>query len=199
MGPVESHLQRFYDVEMAERARRDLPSERILRRGAFVEECIARGLADVLEVGCGAGRDGNGLGGRLSYVGVDLSSSATEMCAGMGLAATQGLATNLPFRDASFGAVWSMSTLMHLPGDGMERALSEIQRVVRLGGMLELGVWGATEDREWVDDKGRYLMLRTDESLQRLMSAVGTVEDFATWQWRDDGGHYQWARLTFGR
>jgi hypothetical protein len=35
-----------------------------------------------------------------------------------------------------------MSTHMHLPGNDINVALTELGRVIRPGGLLEVGVWG---------------------------------------------------------
>ena len=89
-----------------------------------------------------------------------------------------------------------MSTLMHLDGDGFERALAEIARVVRPGGLVEIGLWGCDEEGEWTDPHGRYFRHRTDDDVRRLLAVIGAVEAFDTWDRRDDGVHYQWARVT---
>lgn len=107
----------------------------------------------------------------------------------------EGAATDLPFRDNSFDSGWSMSTLMHLEGQDMDAAAAELARVVRLGGLLEVGVWGAQQSGTRIDEHGRFFQQRSDVEFQRMLSAVGTVEAFDTWDWFDDGGHYQWARV----
>lgn len=134
----------------------------------------------------------------LAYAGMDLSSTGVAICRRLGLDAVQASATGLPFADDSFDAGWSMSTLMHLPGDGMERALAELRRVVVRGGLLEIGVWGKDVDGDRVDPGGRYFRHRTDDELRRLLAATGEVLAFETWDHLDDGAHYQWARVRVG-
>lgn len=85
---------------------------------------------------------------------------------------------------------------MHLPGDGMTTALGELGRVVRSGGVVEIGVWGGAVRREWADAHGRYFRSRTDEELRSLLSVIGEVVEFGTWSHFEDGGHYQWARVV---
>lgn len=195
VSATREQLKAFYDGEVAVRAVRPLGGDRERHVRAFVDECRRRGLEHVLEVGCGAGRDGVRIAGAgLGYRGLDLSPASVDHCRGLGLDATEGLATDLPFDDGSFDAGWTMSTLMHLDGDGMAGAVAELARVVRPGGMAEIGVWGHTTDGERVADDGRYFRHRTDEGLRLLLSDVGVVEDFATWD-RSEDGHYQWARL----
>lgn len=204
VASIEDGLRRFYDGEIYKRATRPVVPERERRRDAFAQECRERAIRTVLEVGCGAGRDGACLvASGLNYSGIDLSSKAVQMCRGLGLNAHEAKATSLPFEDATFDGAWSMSTLMHLPEDGMRTALTELRRVVRSGGLVEVGVWGDTRNRDWTGPDGRFFCLRTDDTFKALLGEVGTVEDFATWDWSNDrfdaGAHYQWARLSLHR
>lgn len=83
-----------------------------------------------LEVGCGRGafqdlvRD---------YVGVDISEVAGRSSLRRFVTAS---ATALPFPDDSFDAIWSVTTLEHVPDP--ERALVEMRRTMRSGGVLLL-------------------------------------------------------------
>lgn len=106
-------MREFYDDEMPDRKQRPLGDDRERRLTAFVDECLSRGVRRVLEVGCGAGRDGLPMqDAGLEYTGIDLSPVAVEICRKLGLTAREALATALPFDDASFEAAWTMSTLM---------------------------------------------------------------------------------------
>ena len=193
-------MRDFYDGEMAERAVRPLGEDRERRLAAFVDECLRRGLERVLEVGCGGGRDGVPMqDAGLAYEGVDLSPVAVEICRGLGLSAQEALASALPFDDDAFDAAWTMSTLMHLEGDEMDVAVAELGRVVRPGGLLEVGVWGHVSQPEWVAEDGRYFRMRTDDEVRELLGRVGEVEEFENWDLSDDGGRYQWARVRVRR
>ena len=196
MSSIEAALQRYYNHEMSDRAERPLGDHRETRLAAFINRCQKEDLSSVVEIGCGAGRDGKVLkSSGLTYKGLDLSSSSVDMCRAFGLDAVHGSALALPFADAEFDAGWSMSTLMHLPAEGMVTALSELKRVVRAGGFVEIGVWGGDQDREWTDDHDRYFYSRTDHQLQSMLAVIGEVVEFAVWSQFDDGGHYQWARV----
>ena len=197
MTSIEERLRHYYDQEMAQRAQRPLGEQREARLADFLRLCRDRGLRSVVEVGCGAGRDGKALSAAgLAYKGIDLSAASVDLCRALGLEAVAGSAQDLPYADDEFDAGWSMSTLMHLPGDGMEVAVTELRRVIRPGGVLEVGVWGADESREWTDEDGRYFRSRTDDELHTLLSRVGEVTHVDTWSRFEDGGHYQWARVV---
>ena len=141
MASIEDTVRGYYDRELRDRATRPLGEDRVVRLHEFARLCRQDGLSSVVEVACGAGRDGKVLQkSGLTYAGLDLSASSVDICRGAGLDAVQGSALALPWDDDQFDAGWSMSTLMHLPGDGMTTALSELDRVVRSGGVVEIGV-----------------------------------------------------------
>lgn len=193
---VRASLRAFYDQEMADRASRPVVEERSQHLDRFLEELERRGAVSVVEVGCGAGRDGAIIKHTgLDYIGVDLSASSINICNGQGLRAVQADAVSLPFEDSTFDAAWSMSTLMHLPGVEFGLALHELTRVVRPGGVIEVGVWGYVDNRERISPDGRFFGQRSDEAFQAELAEVGTVLDFETWAWQEDAGHYQWARI----
>lgn len=195
---VRESLRAHYDAtEMQQRAVRPLGENRSRALAGFLEQLCMRELESVLEIGCGAGRDGATIqGAGFDYLGIDLSSSAVRHCCGRGLHVMEADATSLPLAAASFDAAWSMSTLMHLPGEDFATALDEIFRVVRPGGLVDVGVWGHTKNRDWTAADGRYFRHRTDDDFRAALIRVGTIVDFDTWDWIDDGGHYQWARAV---
>jgi len=97
---------------------------------------------DVLECGCGTGL----LLERIarfakSARGVDLSTGMLEKARERGLGVEEGSVTRLPFADGSFDVVCAFKVLAHVPEVG--RALSEMVRVTRPGGMIlaELYNW----------------------------------------------------------
>jgi SAM-dependent methyltransferase len=196
---IHGQLQAFYDQEVGLRTARTVSVDRRSRLEAFLEEAGKRHVRSVIEVGCGPGREGVVIqGAGLRYTGIDLSAGAVTVCHECGLTAIVPEAAALPFATGSFDAAWSMSTLMHLPGAEFSRALRELGRIVRRGGVVEIGVWGHTQDRDWTSPDGRYFRHRTDDSLRAELARVGPVLEFDTWSWLEHGGHYQWARLEVG-
>ncbi|MGE0789711.1 MAG: class I SAM-dependent methyltransferase [Sandaracinaceae bacterium] len=88
---------------------------------------------EVLEVGCGTGL----ILGRLAplatrAVGVDVSEGMLDRARARGLTVVHASATELPFGDETFDTVYSVKVLAHVPE--IDRALSEISRVLRPGG-----------------------------------------------------------------
>lgn len=196
---VDRRHRAFYDAEAPARAGRPLDPDRLRVRDDFVGRLRAAGAASVLEIGCGTGRDAAALAGAgIAYVGLDLSAGPASVVRAAGHRVVVGSATHLPLTDGSVDAVWSASTLMHLPADGLRMALDEVARVVRPGGLLALGVWGHDVDGEWTDPHGRYFRQRTVDGLLEEVRRVAEVVEVETWGRYPDGGHYQWvvARLV---
>lgn len=186
----------YYATELTDRAHRAAPPNRQRQLSAFIARCGELGLSTVLEVGCGGGRDGVLLrDAGCDYRGVDLTPEAIDICAERGLSVSVASAAELPFADDSFDAVWTMSTLMHLDGDGYDRSVAELGRVVRSGGLIAVGLWGSDPPRRRVDEHGRLFVQRSDEQVRESVCTIGTVESFETGEWFDDGGHYQYVTV----
>lgn len=170
MSPVvwdNAASRAFYDTELRQRANRAVDKQRLAQIDWFTHECLKRDLSTVIEVGAGAGRDGRLLeAGGLTYTGVDLSKTGVEICRGRGSNAVVAPATRLPFRDNSFDAGWTMSTLMHVPDNDFAVALNELHRVLRPGALLAVGVWGSTRAGERVDEHGRLFKQHTDDQVR---------------------------------
>jgi ubiquinone/menaquinone biosynthesis C-methylase UbiE len=90
------------------------------------------GLKDkrVLDVGAGTGYLQDVVA---NYVGLDISSTAKRFFRKPYVEAS---ATDMPFQDGEFDALWSIWVLEHVPNP--EQALTEMRRVVKNGGLLYL-------------------------------------------------------------
>ena len=86
--------------------------------------------ARVLEVGAGSGTLQDIVE---DYTGLDIAASAVRY---FHKPFVHGSATDLPFADNEFDAIWTVWTLEHVPNP--ERALQEMRRVVKPGGYLFL-------------------------------------------------------------
>lgn len=104
---------------------------------------------DVLEVGCGTGL----LLERMarfarSAKGIDLSDGMLEKARARGLDVTLGSATELPFPNASFDVACSFKVLPHV--QDIKRALDEMTRVVRPGGIVMIELYNPLSLRGFV-------------------------------------------------
>ena len=201
----ESDLIAYYTNEVEARVTRELPDFRVDRRTTYANQLEREGRRSVVEIGCGPGRDAEVFAAAgLTYTGVDLAPASVEVCRRLGLDAHVGSALELPFDDATFDAGWTMSTLLHVADDDLDKALEEIVRVLKPGAPLAIGLWGdkVGGEREWNDDTDfgppRFFSIRTDEAVQQALAQHGTVEEWLTWQ-ANGPMHYQWAVLRTKR
>ncbi|MHA6629378.1 class I SAM-dependent methyltransferase [Pseudonocardia sichuanensis] len=194
----ERDLAGYYDSEVHERAGRELPAERVARRGEFVALLAGEGRGSVLEIGSGPGRDGAAFAAAgLAYTGVDLAPASVAVCRGIGLDVHVASVLDLPFPDAAFDAGWTMSTLLHVADADLDAALAEVVRVLRPGAPLAVGLWGGGgigEGPHGDDGHGpaRFFSFRGDERVRDALGRHGTVERWMTWP-GSRSLHYQFA------
>jgi SAM-dependent methyltransferase len=131
-------INEVYDAIADDFARRnaEMPESLVV----LGEELLARlpERPEVLDAGCGAGRDLAWFEVRgVRGTGCDLSGGmlrqARTRVRGRLVRADVRV---LPFPDDSFDAVWCMAVLLHLPKADAPAALVELRRVLRPGGLL---------------------------------------------------------------
>lgn len=134
--------QAFYERELAGEAYSTATRPETHSFYPVVKEFLSRyrlGERRCLEIGCGRGAFQDLVA---DYVGVDLARSAGHY---LHKPFFQASATELPFAENSFDGAWSYAVLEHVPAP--ERALSEMRRVLRPGGLLLLAP--AWQCRSW--------------------------------------------------
>ena len=107
----------------------------------FLREFAKLARGRVLNVGSGPGRDGlllKELG--LEVVCLDASRAMVKMCEARGLKAVQGDMNELSFEAGSFDGVWAYTSLLHAKKSEVGKAMNEISRVLKDGGVLGLGL-----------------------------------------------------------
>ena len=110
------------------------------------DRLIAEGVESVLDVGCGIGRFGASVLGRVRWIGLDESARQIGDCSYRPV--VRGDARFLPFGDESFDAVVMLWMLYHL--DEPLVALREARRVVRRGGLVAVCTSSRSNDPELV-------------------------------------------------
>jgi hypothetical protein len=197
---IEADLRAFYDQEVAQRSARPLESERVNARGEFLALLARERRHLLLEVGTGAGQDGEAFtaaGHRL--VGIDLSFVSARQSLSVGVPVAQASLLDLPFRPRCFEAGWSMSTLLHVPDSRFPEAMRSIVAAMEPGAPIAIGVWGG-HDRETISDfdridPPRFFSLRSHARLIEMLSPHGTIEQFRTWPDTRSDWHYQFVVL----
>jgi ubiquinone/menaquinone biosynthesis C-methylase UbiE len=136
-------MKETYTPGQNEQAIAFMSRRRLDPNGAFFLRFLGPGIS-VLDCGCGPGSITCDIARRIApgkVIGLDASAAALVIAArraqesGIGnLAFEQGSVYSLPFRDASFDAVFSHALLEHLAQP--QRAVNEFFRVLKPGGAL---------------------------------------------------------------
>ncbi len=118
-----------------------LTIERYTEEHAVIDELLDLDGKDILELGCGDGqitRDIASAGSdrRVLALEVDEVQHALNLTAGKpdNVRFALGVAEDIPADDCSQDVVFLFKSLHHVPTESMDRALSEIARVLRPGG-----------------------------------------------------------------
>jgi TDG/mug DNA glycosylase family protein len=145
-------------VEIYERGAEDYATQ---RRAYAPEraEAFAAAVADGawrLDVGAGPGHYLPHLGRPVvaSDPATAMVATALERHGGDGVAGVVCEVEALPFRRGAVGGTWASKSLQHVPADGLPLALGELHRVLPVGGVLDLTLFGGegTEVSDADDD-----------------------------------------------
>ncbi len=135
--------------------------------------------SSILDVGCGAGRDMawlEALGAGVT--GVDLSpgmlAQARRRVRGPLFEMDM---RHLGFPDSSFGGIWCMASLLHLPKAEAPRALAEMRRVLVPAGVLALTIQEG-EGEVWETEAyghavERYFARYSPQEAERMLADAG--------------------------
>jgi SAM-dependent methyltransferase len=144
MEQTSRHIRACYDAvarEYAERFAGELAHKPLDREllGRFASE--VRGRGDVYDLGCGPGQTtaflhGCGVRVRGLDISADLLHEARQRHPGLQFELGDMLA--LPLADASLAGAIAFYAIVHLSAAGLRRALAEMHRVLRPGGLLLL-------------------------------------------------------------
>ena len=128
--------------------------------------------AEILELGCGGGRDAE------EMIRLGFQVTPTDGSPAMAAQAQQRL--RRPVRvmtfealdaDAAFDAVWANASLLHARADALPDVFARIRRALRPGGRLCAGFKAG--DGEAYDALGRYYNFPTEAALRAAFAAAG--------------------------
>ncbi len=96
------------------------------------------------DIGCGNGknmlyRDD------LDMIGLEYSKGLCDICKSRLLPVVQGDARSIPFQDNTFDAIIMIAVIHHIIPDEHHKVLSEIQRVLRPGGICLITNWAVEQ------------------------------------------------------
>ena len=200
LGP----LREAYDGRAAWRDGQGKEQWKLTERQAFRYR-LAPG-ARLLEIGAGTGQDSSyfqqeGFG----VIAADLSAAMVEHCRAKGIEAHVMDFLQLDFPAGSFDAVFAMNCLLHVPNHDLPAVLAAVRAILRPGGLLFVGVYGAQDGDESTegpidDDRHvppRFFSWRTDQRL--LDFAADARFDVVEFHPLDTHRGYRFQSLTLRR
>lgn len=198
MGVDRDRLRTSYNANAERRATFPLPDWRVLARDRWVTELTAAGCQRVVDLGGGTGVDARAFADAgFDVTIVDLTPAHVAIAEQSGLKAVEADVTDTRLPDGAFDAAWSASTFMHLGAGEFQEALAEIARLLRPGGLVQIGLWGGVDRTEvWEEDfqdPPRTFVHRSDDVVRALVADVLDQTELRTEQtgFRPDI-HYQW-------
>lgn len=203
MNQIQAELARFYEEEAHLRRRGPAQGRRVEWLERFVALLVSEERRSVIDIGAGPGTDGAAfVAVGCTYVGLDLAQANGVLALERNLCVIVGSLFDLPVVDASFDAVWSMSTLMHVPDADVDRALESICRVARPGAPVMIGQWGGSLGAVYSEGEPsgmrRLFDLRTVDRNRALLEAHGSIEQWEVWDTGPGGWEYHAAILRLG-
>ena len=172
---MKTNLILSYNQQAEQRNKTGIENWKANERAEFLTLLKNGGKQSLLEVGAGHGRDSeffqeNGF----QVTCIDLSSEMVRLCKQKGLDARVMDMVNLDFPDASFDAVYSLNSMLHLPKNELSVSLQTIRRVLKENGLFFLGMYGGIDfEGVWENDTynpKRFFSFHSDENLQQVVT-----------------------------
>lgn len=149
----------------------------------WIEEFIsqfAKG-AEILDLGCGAGRDALIFSEKeLKVTGIDFSKELIKLSQDKVKSGNFRVMDfeDMQFQDASFDGVWAMASLLHLPKQRLFPVLRKIHAILKEGGLFfasfRLGEGERiTEEKRGNASMRRFYVYYRQEKLQDMFEAAG--------------------------
>jgi SAM-dependent methyltransferase len=189
-------LRDAYDRRVEQRDRRPAPAWENAERDIFLEGLRRERVTSVLELGAATGSDAAVFKAHgFEVTCIDLSPKMVERCRARGLVAEVMDVADLRFPPDSFGAVYAMNCLVHVPNAQLHGVLEGIRRVVTPGGLFYLGLYGGRDfEGVWDDDHfepKRFFSHHPDEDLRAVVLEFFTLESFRCIPHGWNGLHFQ--------
>jgi SAM-dependent methyltransferase len=189
-------LREAYDRRVEERAMRPAPAWETAERDVYLEVLRRERITTLLELGAATGADADFFKAHgFDVVCVDLSPRMVERCRARGLVAHVMDVADLRLPPESFGAVYAMNCLVHVPRSQLGDVLGGISRVLEPGGLFYLGLYGGLEFEGFRDDDHfepkRFFSHHPDENLRALVGELFSLEAFRCVPHGWDGLHFQ--------
>ena len=182
---IIADLRAAYDRAVEERENRPVSPWKLEERQRFLDLLRQEQKTTLLEIGAGTGRDSLFFQEQgFQVTCTDLSPAMVEHCRQKGLNAQVMDFRYLDFPAERFDAVYALNCLLHVPNSDLPAVLQQIQRVLKRGGLMFLGVYGGTAAEgpapEDTYEPKRFFSWRTDEHIQAMVRPYFQIVSFKT-------------------
>lgn len=194
---VKQVLKASYDQQARQRNGETMQSWKLDELSGFLARLEKGGGSKrVLDLGSGPGHQADYLREHgCEVVCIDLSEEMVAICREKGLEAYAMDFFALDLQPASFDAVWSMNTLLHVPKDNLLEVLRNVESVLKPDGFFYLGLYGGYESEGiWENDSyrpQRFFAFYEDAHIQKKVSEVFDIERFNVLQMPEMQPDYQ--------
>lgn len=180
---LRAALKKAYGSQVDAREAKEPEPWKIEERAVFLKELQKNNARNLLEIGAGIGRDAHYFANQgLDVLATDLTEENVAHCRGKGLRAEVMDACNLKLPPESFDAVYSQNCLLHVPRAELQTALQNIHRVLKVGGLFYLGLYGGPDNEGIYQDDfaepKRFFSRWSDESLKQQVSKLFEILRF---------------------
>lgn len=182
---LKNQLAAAYDADAQRRGSSDFREDwKLKQRDRFAQVIKAEGKKSLLEIGAGDGFDAS----YFQYQGfevlaTDLSPKMVEECERRGLSARVADVYSLDKLGRTFGAVYSMNVLLHVPQKDLLLVLKNVRDALNDDGLFFLGLYGGVEREEVKSDSNmmnmpRFFSFVSDATLKGIVSSVFEIVSF---------------------
>lgn len=187
---AKDQIKRYYDQEAALRDGRSVRADwKAKFRQTFLDRALREGKKTLLELGAGPGYDSRFFqDGGLNVTAVDLSAEMVRRCRTKGVEAYELELCRLSELERQFDCLYTLNVLLHIPREDLSQVLTEMDRVLAPEGLVCIGIYGDSEDREFrwrkpeVSDAERYFCFYSRQSLLPLLEERFAVLSFDTYR-----------------
>ncbi len=183
MNIHKENLREAYNKSAQDREISTMQDWKIKERASFLSVLQETQKKRFLELGAGTGHDSAFFQKQgFDVTCVDLSPAMVALCKEKGLDAHVMDMVNLNFQEASFDAVYSMNSLLHLSKAEFSIVLEHINSLLKPDGQVYIGIYGGIEfEGVWEDDHQepkRFFSFFRDEQMKRVVSKVFDIRSF---------------------
>ncbi len=183
MNIHKDNLRKAYNKSAQDREASTMQAWKIKERAKFLALLQERQKNNLLEVGAGTGRDSAFFQEHGFQVAcIDLSPVMVALCKEKGLDAHVMDMTKLDFQEASFDAVYSMNSLLHLTKVEFSIVLERINQLLKPAGLFYLGIYGGMNfEGVWEEDHQepkRFFSFFEDEQIKDEVEKVFDIRSF---------------------